>query len=307
MKKHAILPLLLVSLLTLVGSGCEQKKFQDKPDYQFSSLAYNGSQYAAGTPGGIVLTSDDAHNWQAVEVPGTLDIRTMTTFQGQLIGISYVIGVTPSLNISSANIVLKSNEGKTWQTWPIPMSGMVTGLASNDRRLITTSDSGDILTSTDSTHWSAVDLSSPTFGGVAWVNDNFIAWSDTTLFRSDDGLQWQQTPTPDGMYGIHAAAGDGTAITLAGDDGQLWRLDGNNQWQRLDSQTQGHFYAIAWGDGRFVAVGYDNNHALIRDSLDGVNWRKVTVAPNTPPLYSAIWDGTQFVIGGANKKVLQLP
>ncbi len=297
------LTFLTLTALSLIA--CDGGDQIGSSDHQIRALAFDGVRYVAATPGGVVLTSTDAIHWQAIDVPGTLDTRVMATFQGEFVGISYVIGVAPELAIDSGNVILSSTDGLNWRTAPLHLPGMVTGLATDNQQLVAVSDNGVMLSSNDATNWQKTDLRSDSFDGISYLANTFIAWNGTTIYRSSNGSQWQATALPDAMQHIQTAASDGNTLIMAGLDGQLWRLDNDDQWQQLPAPSQAHFHAIAWGRDRFIAVGYENNRALIWESTDGTYWNPIPLPTKTPPLYSIIWDSTGFVIGGAGSTILR--
>ena len=99
-----------------------------------------------------------------------------------------------------------------------------------------------------------------------------------------------------------AASNSNTAI-LHSADGSTWTKDGR---YTMSNRSTIAFRDVAWGGGRFVAVGggsfYDGNYHdfnLITHSTDGGStWTEERFAGDHP--FAAAWNGTRWVVVGEN-------
>jgi hypothetical protein len=137
-----------------------------------------------------------------------------------------------------------------------------------------------ILTSTDAVTWidreSASDLSGRPLSAVSFGNGQFVAVGDSGLvLSSPDGVRWlpQQAGTTNDLTSI--AFGNGQFVALLDPRNSRSNIvtstDGVN-WT-LQAPTPRHIllplYDVAYGSGRFVAVG---GYGTIVTSPDGTNW-----------------------------------
>jgi hypothetical protein len=161
-----------------------------------------------------------------------------------------------------------------------------------------------ILTSTNGLDWTpqwsgvAEGLRSLAFGQGRFVGvgGNF----DRIIVSSEDGARWTvrrlslETELNQVVFGGSLFVAVGGAI-LTSYDGTLWNP--------VDAHDQNHLTGVAYGNDRFVAVGYDGE---LLTSKDGNSW---TSAPL--PLSGAypiiIFDGQQFVIAGDEDRVWVSP
>ena len=99
------------------------------------------------------------------------------------------------------------------------------------------------------------------------------------------------------------AYGDGKFVAGGYDGKMAYSTDGIN-WNTVNS-TFGttEIYGIAYGDGKFVAVGFYGRMAY---STDGVNWTAISNTNNTfgtSHIRGITWDGGKFVTVGQNGKM----
>lgn len=171
---------------------------------------------------------------------------------------------------------------------------------------------GHILVSTDGRTWREVLKVANRVNPVVFDGSRFVAGGpDRTLLYSDDGETWQTGAqvAADGfpgwaMWFRHGAFGNGVYVFL-GEGGRqkefYWCVtsqDGTTADFRRDLP---HLRGLAFGSGRFVAVG----HGVIVTSSNGRDWEKQT-RPDDEKLDWLVWTGREF-LAGAGKQCLASP
>jgi len=75
--------------------------------------------------------------------------------------------------------------------------------------------------------------------------------------------------------------------------------DGNT-WIPETADTSTNWNSVAFGNGRFVAVGIDGDwaHGVAMESADGINWNPVTLPDNQTNFTSIVYGGGKFVAVG---------
>jgi hypothetical protein len=131
-------------------------------------------------------------------------------------------------------------------------------------------------------------------------------------WRSEDAITWTQISHA-GLSDLYGGSVyyDGTNYIIVGFDngavpvGAIWTSDDDGvTWTKvLDGTLQ--FEDIAYdGSGLYVAVGGDPGVPTIYTSPDLSTWTE-QAAPLAQALYSVVWTGTSWLVGGAGGKVLQ--
>jgi hypothetical protein len=103
-----------------------------------------------------------------------------------------------------------------------------------------------------------------------------VSWVHSTVWYSDDGLEWIQVPDPEAAFaepgGISGAVHTGSGFLLAGyqlyepaadERPKVWASPDGIAWSPLATEINGGFGAIAFGDGTILAVGTGPESALI--------------------------------------------
>ena len=176
-----------------------------------------------------------------------------------------------------------------------------------------------------------------TLNGVAWVNNQFIAYGTGNLYISSNGMTWTSrlsgisnqfnSLTASGTYYI---AGSNSGIILNSVDSITWNQVSLGTienfkgvcwsaslgksvavgtggilaisvdsvvWSLVSSHTSYDLNCIVWNGTVFLVVG---NNGIISSSTDGLTWSSYGNGITTANLYGICWTGTQFVAVGAN-------
>ncbi len=157
---------------------------------------------------------------------------------------------------------------------------------------------GVILTSADGFHWVELHrIDHSGVGGVAWDGERFVAAADTILLLSSDGDTWVEEALSEEISSLWDLVWDGTRFVAVGEspDETLSAFTSEDalSWQSQPFDCECYpwgipdiwdglyceYYpaAIAWGSGRYVAVGggwEGNATALV--SIDALSWEEQT-------------------------------
>lgn len=138
---------------------------------------------------------------------------------------------------------------------------------------------------------------------VTYGNGTFVAVGNLSIFTSIDGINW--THRDPGVIvdltgvtfgnGIFVAVGPN--IILTSSDGINWTIRRNT----VGSSEVDIFCDVAFGNGKYVAVGWGGINSLIFTSSDGTNWGPIDIELSDGQflsLYSIIyWNGLFIAVG----------
>lgn len=175
-------------------------------------------------------------------------------------------------------------------------SQQLLALAANDSLIVASGDNGIFLYSNDGTTWNSFTVSGSiinlSINDIIWTGTEFIAvganhngnWVGV-VFSSSDGKTWIkdfQTTAAIGDFGFLsvAANADASAIIAVGSDAKLYKRTAINNWSVVDwtlpeNSNVNRFAAIAFGDGYFVAGGYNfapPQTLILQRSSNGETW-----------------------------------
>ena len=115
---------------------------------------------------------------------------------------------------------------------------------------------------------------------VAYGNGTFVAvgrevYSSRAAYSTDNGRSWKAVKLPDNYgYLDHVIFGNNTFVATASQNGSIMRSTNGISWE--EARNPGidvpNIVDIAFGNGRFVAVGYEG---LLAYSTDGARWTSV--------------------------------
>jgi hypothetical protein len=219
---------------------------------------------------------------------------------------------------------------------------------------------GEMAYSTDGINWTEVSSFPITSSDIAWGEDKFVAVGKGGIMAySADGTSWTkigygsgngQSAFDHNEYIEAVAWGGGMFVAGGFKDGypstakMAYSTNGTN-WTAVSNTTFGDspIWAIAYGNGMFVAVGqsgkmaystngtswtavsnstfgdgdrssiesiaYGNGKFIaggigkMAESTDGINWTAITSALGNNTIYGIAWDGNRFVAVGSSGKI----
>jgi hypothetical protein len=280
--------------------------------------------------------------------PSTINFVSRTSgTTNDLIGVAYGNGMFVAVGYNST--ILKSNNGINWApaTNPPSTSKTFVSVAYGNGKFVAVSFSPqEIWYSFNGDTWTQVTSLPVTiaFTDVIYKNSLFLAsGSDTTILRSNSGVNWNSisTGSTNWLFGVgygngnYVAVGEsGTIITstdlsiwttqTSGIDNLLWHVGyGNNifvvcgndgtilssdpnsvtQWNSITSETTQHLRRVRYFNNTFFIVG---NEGVALGSTDGTNWNSHNTG-TTQNLFDIAYNGLRLVVVGDGGTILTYP
>jgi photosystem II stability/assembly factor-like uncharacterized protein len=288
-------------------------------------VAVADGRWVAVGSGGTVLFSDDGVDWRLGSAPTTVDLRGVAWTGRRWVAVGDQSAVISSadgrrwrsevtampcalLGLARAKhrfvavggagkVLLSSSSGRRWHHASRPTESDLYGAAHGPGRVIAVGSGGTILSSrNEGKTWtgrrSHTQLNLHT---VFWTGERYLAGGDIgRVLSSSDGRDWQRVDFP-GFHSVRGFASDGSTVIAAG-AGTIARLGpGATDWE-LEPVGFARFQtAVAYGGGRFVAVGH-NGEALVSTDA-GVSWTAATSGVEVN-LDAVTWTGEQFLATG---------
>ncbi len=249
------------------------------------ALAFGAGRFvAAGSVTGVVngariAYSNDLVAWTDATLPAGIP---STTF-GQdyfLRSAAYgngmfIIGAWGSPVANTQKVLTSTDGGATWTRRDVRL-GHVWGLDFLNGTWFATGDSGNntssLSTSPDGITWtSRATGSADDLYGVAFGNNLYVAVGNgSQVVTSPDGVTWTRRTVADSGASIHDIVFAAGRFVACAYGGILYTSTDGLAWTKIDTGTgsNARFESIAYGNGRFVAVG--NNTSV--SSADGLAW-----------------------------------
>ena len=263
------------SMLLHSADGQRWRNASVGPDYPVYGVVWAGDRFVA--VGSTIASSADGVRWQELLPYPLDDILSAVAWNGQDL-----------IAVGLGGTIMRSGGGGRWTT--VADSGTSEWL--NDvvwggERFVAVGNHGAIVHSDDGIHWRpasrpAVPVRIPQpddpewgysygFNGVAWNGERFVAvgWdgrgSDRvgTVVHSRDGDHWELANDQDLLLyeDFGAVAWNGrrfVAVSSHDLDGTIMYSAAGDRWEPASEiATVDALNDIAWGNGRFVAVGWN--------------------------------------------------
>lgn len=237
--------------------------------------------------------------------------------------------------VGDSGCIRTSVDGASWLHAAQPFAGSsLLDTAWGAGRYVAVGTRGRILSSTDGLTWNSPvqTAAAAHLNAVVWLGDRFLAVGDrggdgSNVHTSPDGVAWTPgavttDPTVSAVFQkLVAVAGNGSTVVAVGGattNYTAWRsTDAGRTWRFVGSQRPGdggfvlgagvgeaRATGVAWGNGRWVAVGAMGDWAVSVD--DGQSWRTGRVDSQASVLVSldrVAFDGQQFVAVGGQKRI----
>jgi hypothetical protein len=200
---------------------------------------------------------------------------------------------------------------------PLPSGNNITGIAYGNGTFAAVDDSGLIITSQDSTNWSAqtVGGGQAVLTGVVYAQNLFVAvGSDNTsatsqhsgIFTSPDGTNWTSQFIGGSLLlsGINYGSNEFVAVGIIG--AMFTSPDGTN-WSPVIAGTMEDLWSVAYGTNGYVVVGSDGT---LVTSPDGNSWTLTQIPTNVisgQNLTAIVFATNKYVAVGQYGAVLTSP
>ncbi|NNL46789.1 MAG: hypothetical protein HKO76_00275 [Acidimicrobiia bacterium] len=212
----------------------------------------------------VLLSTDHGATWSVNARPNYIALTAVAVNESQVVA----IGGVPDLFFPK--IMISEDSGDTWTT--SDFYAWATDLVYRDGLFVATTMS-HVLVSTDGKVWNEALLHE--WSKFGWMRvaihdgSQFIVAGDRgTVYLSFDAFNWTEVATPFDDVDYWSAAWNGSVMILAGGvsdyhtSGAVHRpngissTDGGATWDSFVIDTNYRSYGIAWGNGRFVSVGW---------------------------------------------------
>jgi hypothetical protein len=233
------------------------------------------------------LRADEFSSWEWLVPKPAGNSLLAVTFDG-----SHFIGV------GEHGVILSSTNGTNWHLAYTDTTNRLYGLTVGGGRVLAYGDYGTVLASTNREHWHPVAVTTNTVRAVAYGNERYVLMDfGKQLFVSPDVAQWETVDLPlqDNHGAMDMAFGDGLFVAV-GWRGFLATSTNGVDWVRRESGTEGPIWAVAYGDGKWVAVGGEQTTGFILTSFDAITW---FLQVTDHPLYDVTFGPFGFLaVGG---------
>jgi hypothetical protein len=236
------------------------------------------SERAFAAAGPHIMYSDDGISWDLAEIDGSARLSGITQF-----GEAY---------IAVGSSVLTSTDGLNWQQASgAPDTLSLSAVACNDTRAVAVGRGGCCVTSPDGENWTEQDsitaFDSYDLYDITWAESLFVAVGDfNDVYTSPDGEIWtEQDAYEDGYSGYRGVAYSGSHLAVVGSGCEIYSSADGVIWERTNEGRNGRLSGVAWGDGRFAAVGSNVSSRGVVMTSDGTGpWDTLDIS-ETEALY----------------------
>ena len=127
------------------------------------------------------------------------------------------------------------------------------------------------------------------------------------ILTSTNGTEWQTKYTaPLPVYGL--AYGNSVFVAACGHEGGIFSSDDATTWTQRMPKTTGAYQAATFGDGRFVAVGFERESFPqpneMASSSDGITWERRYAAAQGGILTQVCYGLGLFVASGGRVRTI---
>ena len=97
--------------------------------------------------------------------------------------------------------------------------------------------------------------------------------------------------------------GDGKFVAVAYNNNIAAYSTDGINWTRTTMPASADWYSVTYGDGKFVAVAYNSNGADAAYSTDGINWTQTTMPAARASWRSVTYGNGKFVAVAYNNNI----
>jgi PKD repeat protein len=261
--------------------------FRSIHGFDFRDLACTGDGFLGVAAGGQIAETTFDVLWHGASGNGGHDLSSAAVVDGRVVvgGGDWILAdVYEGPAYTPSGFVWISDDGTAWSEAGTSIDPHVISIAANDESFVVAtvgfhSRVGywfDLYLTDNGEDWEEVEHGDDEVRSVIWDGSQWLVLGDMTLELSFDARAWVQRMLPPNATGANAVASSGTIIVLVKDDGRILRSDSDGfGWTEVSSPTAADLRSVAWGHGRFVAVG-DEGTVLV--SFDGESWVAVASA-----------------------------
>ena len=264
---------------------------------RYYSVIWSDTIFVAVGQYGRVATSKDGVLWtERVGVSTSIPASVAWT------GTKYV-AVGSQIGFATGTVVI-SPDAVNWSQTSWGIDSHLSGIVWTGKLFVASAQTGGIHTSSDGRNWSEkmvqpyyipIESMCRTGGRI------FAFQQDGKVLVSYDGSDWITETWTANQHFLFAAASDSTTVAV-GEKGAIARSDGD-RWIAQASGTQYGLNSVAWGGGKFVAVGWNGT---VLTSGNGSSWAAQN-SGTQEKLNSVIWNGSGYLVVGNAGTILTSP
>lgn len=286
------------------------------------ALTYADGRFVAVGDCGAILTSSNAVGWAVHSLEQEFSLCGVAYGNGKLVAVGQ--GYWDTTNSSPGlDVILASPDATNWTPHPTGQTNFLRSVAFGNGLFVAVGSSwgyywpptNTILTSPDGVTWTPRHAATNTgLVAVIFAAGRFVAVGESWVHTSVDGVTWSAQPAPAGCRlaavtfgnGTYAAVGVANPYTwperpfvVASTNGLDWTPGSFDPPPSL--QESMFLTSVAWGDGRFVAMGSryaDPDVNTSWESLDGVTWTRQPDLPTLQRPTAILWASDRFVAIG---------
>jgi len=185
-----------------------------------------------------------------------------------------------------------TDAGRTWSVTAFPAVGW-TSVSYTNGKFFATGNFGTVLESIDGLNWASRYAGTPSYlNALNWGNNLYVvAGFGETLAESSNGTTWVSAQPLNAIQAdFYALAYGAGKFVAVGIGGTYFSTDGIH-WTLANTGTVTNASGIAFGNGLFVVPGGSTGFLT---STDGVNWSTTAAGPCSNP-GSVAWDSSGFI------------
>lgn len=243
------------------------------PSGEWKSVTYgNGRFVAVGATGSYVMTSSDGVTWIA-RTPAENNYWQSVTY-----GNSLFVAVAST----GTNRVMTSPDGITWTPHAATAAVAWHAVSYGNNVFVAVGDSGNVMTSSDGSTWSAQTSAVPSFSWQRLVfgGGTFVSLAPSNgaqnVMTSTDGVTWTRQSFPDAASWYYLAYGNGFFVARTATGGYIATSPNGVTWTRRASGAANNA-GVYFGNSTFVSLP----SGQVQVSTDnGVTWSNHAASPN---------------------------
>ncbi len=261
---------------------------RDPPVSQFLyDAAYFGGAYWISGGGTNFMKTTDFIEWERVRHPGAEGARVFVNTGDAL----FAAGRLGTL--------VRTTDGETWENLQGGLTDNFSDLVFAHNQFIASTYAGGVYASADGWEWNLVlnGGESASFQGLEIAGgDVYVISSNGPVYRSGDGETWDEvgfTPTRVDSFCHH----DGTWVIGSLSGKLAWTTDLTN-WQIYEQETNEYVSGLAYGNGRYVAMG---SRGSVWHTGPDFQWQAATSVPGVSTRSSVGFVDDKFLAPGQGK------
>lgn len=192
---------------TTDGTSWAETAIPESNEYEWRSVAYGGGRFVVvsfGTEKSGAAYTADGINWGSSLLPSAGSWR-VAYGAGKFVAVKY-----------NSNSVACSTDGTAWSSATLPVTANWIAIAYGAGKFVVVSTNSDVCAySADGDTWAITTLpSSASWSSIAFGGEKFVVASTGKTAQSENGVDWDETQTPENILSGIVGYGDGKFVIL---------------------------------------------------------------------------------------------